>query len=177
MALSLGTNSGFVSVAPTADPAETAAGIDTRSGVTKDTSPAGAVKITQVGWWCDTATEETNFEVGLYAADGAVVPGEAGTRLYVSATNAKGTTAGWKAVTVDWNISGSTAYWIGVQVDDTVTATAIDRSSVDGSGFDTKLDTSLPDPYGGGALQDVDGMLAIYAVYAAADTSAFFLLF
>lgn len=168
MALVLGTNSGFVTVAPTTDPGGTNSSFDARSKVTKDTSPATAVKITEIGWYCDNATEEANFEVGLYAADGAVVPGEAGTLLQVSRTNAKGTNAGWKKVTVDWTISPSTPYWLGAQLDDTATLTNMNLGS-GGSGRDELTSqTTLPNPFGGGAPGDAAGMMSIYAVWEAA---------
>lgn len=169
MAVALGTNSGFVTVAPTADPAGSNFSADNRSFVTKDTSPATAGKITEIGWWCDAATEASNFEVGLYAADGATVPGEAGTRLFVAATNAKGTTSGWKTVTVDWTIAGNTAYWIGFQLDDTVTSTPTNYETTGGSGMDPITPgTSLNNPNGGGAISYGTGLLTVYAVWEAA---------
>ena len=171
MALVLGTNFGFCAVAPTADPAEAVNGAaDNAAIVQKDTSPATAAKIVEMGWWCDNATlDDVNFELGLYAADGGVVPGEAGTRLFVSATNAKGTTAGWKTAVVDWAIDPSTDYWLGLQLDDTTTATNIDTASTGGPGFDLLgTQTTLPNPFGGGAILDADGMVAIYAVWEAA---------
>ena len=168
MALVLGTNCGFVTVAPTGYPA--AGGGTTADGrkmVFKDTSPATAIKVIEMGWRTGDATEVANFEVGLYAADGA--SGEAGTRLYVDDTNAKGTTSGWKVVTgLDWGISPSTIYWLAVQLDDTATSTYINRESSGGAGYDIATDTTLTDPFGGGALSDSDGILAIYAVYEAA---------
>jgi hypothetical protein len=169
MAVVLGTSSGFVTTAPTSDPTGTGYPADANAFVSKDTSPATATKITEIGWWANTATAETNFEVGLYAADGAVVPGEAGTRLYVANTNAKGTTSGWKVVSVDWDISPSTAYWLALQVDDTVSTTEADIALTGGNGVDIKnTQTTLTDPFGGGALADADAMLAIYAVWEAA---------
>ncbi|GAH41745.1 unnamed protein product, partial [marine sediment metagenome] len=121
--LVLGTNSGFVTEAPDGDPGGFAGTIDAMSAVGKDTSPANAGKIIEIGWYCDGVSQGSNFEVGLYAADGAVVPGEAGTRLYRDPENAKGTTAGWKRVTVDWEIDPDTDYWLGLQVDNTATIT------------------------------------------------------
>lgn len=180
MALVLGTNSGFVTVAPTTDPAGSfGAQISNTSVVTKDTSPSSAIVITEVGWWCDNATEESNFELALYSADGAVVPGEAGTRLYVSSTNAKGTTSGWKKISgLTWTISGSTSYWLGLQVDTTATATNTDMSNSSGLGRDGRSSaTTLPNPYGGGALVNATGIIAIYAVYSdtmPANTGNFF---
>ena len=177
MALVLGTNSGFVTTAPTADPAAIYPAIDTRAFVSKDASPATAKRITEIGWWCDNATEEANFELGLYAADGISSPGEAGTLLHIERTNAKGTGAGWKTVAVDWAIDPSTDYWLGVQLDDTATATNINHNTAGGLGFDY-LDrrTSLPDPFGGGAFF-ADYLVAIYAVWDAgvsANTTNFF---
>lgn len=172
MALVLGTNCGFVAVAPTTDPAGSTVSVDDKSSVTRHTSPATASVITEVGWWCDNATEEANFEVGLYAADGAVVPGEAGTLLHVSRTNAKGTDAGWKSATVNWSISPSTDYWIGIQVDDTTTTTNTDRGiSGSGDGIDTRTtggsDATLVNPFGGGNLVDPIAAFSIYAVWEA----------
>jgi hypothetical protein len=169
MALAIGDNVGFCASAPAADPGGSASTIDEFSAVQKDTSPASAVKIVEIGIWIDNATEEANFEVGLYAADGGVVPGEAGTLLFSATVNAKGTTAGWKSVTVDWTIDPSTDYWLAVQVDNTATATNTDAALSGGPGFDLKSASgSLTDPFAGGAIFDTDGMVAVYAVWEAA---------
>lgn len=173
MALVIGTNCGFVTVAPTADPDGTSLTIDNLGGTCKFTSPANAAKIIEMGWYAAAATEEANFEVAVYAADGAVVPGEAGTRLHLDSTNAKGTGAGWKVVTgLDWDIDPSTAYWLTMQCDNTATATPIDIATSGGAGYDTIFVSTLPNPFGGGALQDADGIMAIYAVYETASGAA-----
>ena len=171
MSMVLGTNVGFVATAPTTSPAGTATSYDSTSSVTKHTSPSTAAKVTEVGWWCDNATEEANFEVALYAADGA--SGVAGTRLFVSATNAKGTTSGWKVVTgLNWTISPSTDYWLGLQLDNTATTTNNDWTGSGGAGNDFRTSqTTLNNPYGGGAIFDADAMDAIYAVWEAASSS------
>ncbi len=164
MAVTIGTSSGFVTTAPTADPSGSATVIDGKSQVTHDTSPIGTKKITEIGWWCDTATEEGNFEVGLYAADGS--SSEAGTLLQVSRTNAKGTTLGWKVVTgLSWTLTASTAYWLGVQLDENASITRTDSAQSGGTG-DDQLDsqTTLPDPFGGGTLDDTNGCISIYAL-------------
>jgi hypothetical protein len=166
MALVEGTTCGFVTTTPTADPGDSNFDITRNSTVSKFQSPAGASKITEIGWWCDAATEAANFELGLYAADGAVVPGEAGTRLYVAAINAKGTDAGWKKVTVDWDITGNTDYWFGLQVDTTATTTYTNYNPDNGHGRDTLYSSdSLPNPFNGGAISSETAMLAIYALY------------
>jgi hypothetical protein len=163
MALVKGTNCGFVTVAPTVDPAGTASQvIDTVSRAFRDTAPAGAIKITEIGWYCVGASEETNFEVGLYSDDsGSGVPLN---RLFVDTTNAKGTGLGWKTVTVDWEITSGTVYWLGVQVDNTANPTVIDRTASGGDAQSFMLtQTSLANPWLSGGVQAY--LYAIYAVY------------
>ncbi len=110
MAIELGVNSGFVTTAPTTNPAQSFTRIDGKAGSTKHTSPTGAIKITEIGWYCSvTIAPDANYEVGLYSDNGA---GEPNLLLDVSRTNSKGTTAGWKTVTVDWEITEETVYWL-----------------------------------------------------------------
>jgi hypothetical protein len=170
MALELGTNCGLVSSAPIDNPAEYEYVIDGRIFVMRDVIPATAVKIVEIGWWCNSASEEANFEVGLYDDDGGVVPGEAGTLLYSDTTNAKGTDAGWKRVTVDWDVIAlqSTNVWLAVQLDATASNTDTDWDYEGGSGIDTKTESSLVSPLNGGSLIDSDALFAIYAVWEAA---------
>ena len=131
MALLAGTNCGFVTEAPVADPDGGIPWVlDNTSQAVKDTSPVGATKITEIGWWCDNATPDVNFKVGLYAHD--VSLDKPAARLYVDATNAKGAGAGWKTVAVDWDIDPETIYWIAVQLDNTST-TNTDGAGVSGA--------------------------------------------
>lgn len=168
MALTLGTNVGFVTTAPTADPAGGDTTIDGSSVVVKDTSPAGAVKITEIGWYRGSGTNTANFEVALYADSS----GAAGARLYVDATNSS-SSAGWITTAVDWAITPNTAYWLAVQMDAHTGTSTIDNASSGGSGSDVRTSqSSLADPYGGGAVADADGMYAIYALYQSAPTVA-----
>lgn len=170
MALVVGTNCGFCAVAPTTDPAgASTTGTDAQACVFLGTSPPTAGRIVEIGWYASAATEAADFDVGVYAADGVVVPGEAGTLLHSAVNNAKGTTEGWKVVTgLDWAINGSTNYWLAVQCNDTATTTGIDSTTTGGPGFDrTFAATALPNPYNGGALLDTDGLIAIYVVWEA----------
>jgi hypothetical protein len=160
MAVVKGTNAGFVTVTPSADPEGVLDGAaDQRGHAVKDVSPATAGKIVEVGWWCNRATEEANWEMGLY--DHNAGADEPDNRLYVADTNAKGTDEGWKSVAVDWDISGSTTYWIAMQLDNTATATTIDRLE-DGSERRSILAgaTTLPDPWTG------TGSAWYWAIYA-----------
>jgi hypothetical protein len=157
-ALVIGTNTGFVAEAPVADPeGGSVTTIDYYWRATSDTSDATAAHISEVGWWANTATEEANFEVGLYDADENL--------LYVERTNAKGTTAGWKTVSVDWEIDPSTVYWIAVQLDDTATTTEMDYdANAWSSRRSASGQTTLPDPLEG------TPSTSYYAIYAVWDT-------
>lgn len=160
MALAIGTNVGFVTTAPTADPAGTDTTIDGSSVVVKDTSPAGAIRITEIGWYRGSGTNTANFEIALYSDDGTA----AATRIFVDATNSSAA-GGWITVTVDWPISASTAYWLGLQMDAHTGSSTVDTATSGGAGTDVRTSqTTLNDPYGGGAVADADGMYAIYAL-------------
>ena len=159
MALALGTNSGFVTVAPTADPAATGATIDGNAVVTKDTAPAGAVKITSIGWYRASGTNAANWEIALYS-DLAGVPVS---RLFVDATNSS-TSGGWLTTVVDWDITPSTPYWLALQMDAHSGSSQVDSAASGGAGSDLFAASTLADPYAGGAVADADGMYAIYAL-------------
>lgn len=160
MALALGTNSGFVTVAPTADPAGTGVTIDGSSVVTKDTSPANAVRITSIGWYRESGTNTANWEIALYSD----VAGVAVARLFVDATNSTSSN-GWLTTAVDWAISANTPYWLALQMDAHTGSSGVDSASSGGAGSDILTSqTTLADPYGGGLVADADGMYAIYAL-------------
>ena len=159
MAVVLGTNAGFVTEAPVADPEGSKRTIDNNREATKDTSSATAGKITEVGWYCPDATEESNFQIGLYAHDAG--DDKPAARLYVDDTNAKGTEAGWKTVAVNWSIDTETIYWLAITVVDTATTTYIDY--VASGRFSTYSGHTLPNPWGTSNEGTVTH--AIYAVW------------
>jgi len=160
MALVLGTNVGFVTSVPTADPAGADTTIDGSSVVVKHTSPATAYRITQIGWYRGSGTNTSNFEIALYADTSNI----AAARLYVDTTNSS-STQGWINTAVDWAISGSTNYWLAVQMDAHSGSSYIDSATSGGAGIDIRTSQStLANPYGGGAVSDADGMYAIYAL-------------
>lgn len=165
MAVVIGTNAGFVLAAPTADPSGTGTRqVDTFSRAQQDTSPATAnLIVTEIGWWCDNATEEANWEAAIYDDTGSnVIQNIVGSK---SGTNAKGTTAGWKKVNGLYiPISSSTLYWIAIQVDDTTTDTNTDYTSSGARYAYLSTATTLDDPYGT-ANYSTTGPLAIYALY------------
>lgn len=160
MALTKGTNVGFVTTAPTADPAGSDTTIDGSSVVVKHTSPTGATRITEIGWYRGSGTNTSNFEIALYADSG----GTAGARLYVDNTNSS-SSSGWITTSVDWPINPGTPYWLGLQMDAHSGSSTVDSATSGGDGIDLMTSQStLNDPYGGGAVSDADGMYAIYAL-------------
>ena len=166
-ALELGTNTGFLYAgsSPNVDPWEDLDGVDTMAWSIKDTAPVGATKVTEIGWWCDTATEAANFEVGIY--DHSVGDDNPEAKVGDFAIdNAKGTTAGWKKVTgLNIPITAGTIYWIAMQLNDTATATEI---SIEGTGTPGSKSvrkagqTALIDPWG--ADTGFEMLIGLYAV-------------
>ena len=124
------SNSGFLLIAPTDDPAGTTLQCDTYTRATKFTSPAGATGITEIGWYCDNATEEVDFEVGIYSHD---ADNNLPLDLLASVTIAKGTGAGWIKGTLSFPISENTIYWLAVQLDNTATTTNTNYTTTTGS--------------------------------------------
>jgi hypothetical protein len=161
VAIVLGTSSGFVTTAPTADPTGSSAFvIDGLSTVTKDTSPANPVRIIEIGWWRDAGTDAANWEIGLYSE----AAGVADALLEVDRTNST-TTTGWTRKTVNWSISTSTAYWLALQMDAHTGNSSVDIQSTGGVGRDAISGaTTLNNPYGGGVVANAVGMVALYAL-------------
>jgi hypothetical protein len=164
MAVEIGTNAGFVIVAPVDDPS----GLGTRqvsaySRAQQDTSPAGSdLYVDEIGWWCDNATEEANWEAAIYDDTGSnIIQNIVGTK---SGTNAKGTAAGWKRANGLYiPIPAETLLWVAIQVDETTTVTNIDYSVGGARYVYYSGATTLEDPFYG-ASYSTSGPLAIYAV-------------
>lgn len=167
MAIVIGTNAGFVTVAPTADPGNTASRvIDDRSTGFKDTSPSGSNRVTEVGVWLELdGDNNVGCEIGLYSDAGA---GEPEARLFVETglnTGSAGNNRWLKFTGLDWELSASTVYWLAIQVDASVTDTAVGNETSGGSGFASlNSQSALPADWGSSAATDADGLIAIYAL-------------
>ena len=162
MALVVGTNCGLCTSAPSADPAGSNYTIDDYGRAVRIVVGATPITITEIGFYVDNATEEANFEVGLYS-DNADVPGSL---LQSEKTNAKGTTSGWKKKTgLSWDLDASTTYWLAVQCDNTATQTSINYGSIAGQrySYNTSMAT-LPATWSASGTSD-NTMMAIYGVY------------
>ena len=166
MTIALGTSSGFVKATPSVDPVGgTTTVSDGASMTTKHTTPNSGttITVTEMGFYKDSGTTSSNFQCGIYA-DSAGVPGA---RSFVTSDAASGTTAGWKTIgSLNWTLSPNTAYHLAVQQDAHSGSSYIDGETSGGAGIDRLTSQSaLPDPFGGGALLDADGIYAIYAKY------------
>ena len=166
MTVAIGTNSGFVSSVPSADPAGTAGSTDNYAIAQKDTSPLGSYLITSMGWWCDNATEAADYELGIYSHD--ATNNRPNALLASSGAIAKGTDAGWKTGAVAWDLVSETIYWVATQLDDTLTTTLNNYTPEVGQKFDYKLgETTLPASWGSSS-GSLERAYAIYAFYGAA---------
>ena len=165
-AVVLGVSAGFVTEAPVDDPEASRVTMDDSAWALKAVAPVGAIKVVEIGWWCDDATEESNFEVGIYDHNAGDNNPEAVVGS-LSQTNAKGTNAGWKRVTgLDIPITAENTYWIAVQLDNTSTLTALDFTDSIGRMSLKSSATSLTAPWGTDSW--TPGWLGgIYAVWEA----------
>jgi len=128
MALVVGTNCGFVTTAPVDDPVAGGTSAADNNSIAQKFTTTDAITITEIGWWCDNATEAANFEVGIYSHNSGTDRPNA--LIYSSKTNAKGTTSGWKRGDgLSFDLDASTTYWIAIQCDNTSTQTNIDLST------------------------------------------------
>lgn len=158
----IGDDMGFCAAAPTSDPAGSTSNFDSKCNAVKDTTSSDFNQVTEMGWWCNNATEAADFQVGIYSHD--AVNDEPDALLQTSGDIAKGTTSGWKTSgSLTWSLSASTTYWVAAQLDNTATTTQIDK----GSGAriaDAGTQSSLPDPFGSIVEYDNSGR-CIYAEY------------
>ena len=163
MALILGTNCGFVTVAPSADPEGTNNVFDNYSISLKDTTTSANIRVTEIGYYVDGISEAADVDVGIYSDNSA---GEPHLLLFSDLNNAKGTTAGWKTVAVNWELNANTDYWIAIGCTDTATDTFANVGSSGGDGSAYKNSTpSIPADWGSSTGTDGDGTKGIYALY------------
>ena len=167
MTLVLGTNCGFVTTAPTTDPGGTNNGaMSTKANGFRVTTPAiHKIRITEMGWYVNAATNDANTQMGIYTSDGT---DENPDDLIESTGDfSKGTTEGWVKKT-DLNIilEPSTTYWICAQCDISAD-TYVDIHADATQAYNLKNDqTELPDPWDGSvwSLGYLAGFYALYEV-------------
>ena len=159
----LGVSAGFVATAPTADPGGSNNTVDFQSTAVQHDAPSTST-VTEIGWYCDNASQAANYEVGIYDDDA----GKPNNLLGSSTVNAKGTDAGWKVATgLNISITSGVTYHIVFQLDNTSSVTSGNVKSFLGDGWDvsTTNKNTLADPWGTSTNSDSDGLYAVYALY------------
>jgi len=160
MAVVLGTNAGFVTTAPTGDPAGSSFVQDSSARCHKHTCPADVDEITEIGWYQGTFDNSNTYDIGLYSHDAGSNTADA---LLYSSTGNVMTGQGWQVVTgLDWSVTPGTIYWIALQIDNTTPNVEMDYVNTGGrTGIRTSV-ISLPDPFS--SISDTDYILALYAL-------------
>lgn len=168
MALVWGNNCGFVAVAPVDDPGGTAYTADGRAWAQKADAPAGAVRVTEIGWWCDNEGGAGNYEVGIYDHD-AVNDRPLNLLAGAARINALSGAPGWQVASgLNIIIEEGVTYWIGWQIDDTDPGTNFVYSGIGYRSGYKSAQTTLPDPFGSFTAVNNTNTEAIYAVYETA---------
>jgi len=166
MGLVVGTNCGFCENSPSNDPDSNPwTNADNSAKGMKDTSPATAAKVVEIGWWCDTATEAADYEVAIFTHD--VGNNRPDALVGKSSGHAKGTGAGWKKVTgLNISIDPSTIYWISSACEDTAALTWTDIEATAGHYYCYSTNETVPDPWDPTPSAS-EYALAYYAVWEA----------
>lgn len=171
MALVKGTNCGFVSVAPSADPAATGGAIDNFGIGFKATSPAGNNNVTELGWYQPLANNDAaDYCCGIYSHDAGNNRPNALIATQSSGQSSMANTAGWYKYTgLSISLTASTTYWIAAGVENVTNQNQVDYAADAGEKYDWKFTATgaLPSPWG--ASSGTFGrLIAIFAKYVAA---------
>jgi len=175
MALEIGVSAGFVTTSPTADPNPTyQVGFSDSVQSGKFTSPSGASKITEIGFYNFNASADAqNMEFGIYEDDS--INSRPGTLLYGTSQTSISSGKGWKKITgLNIAISQSTSYWIAIQGDNNssgLQSISADSFAGEFSEYKTTSITTLPSPWGVSDGDNNDFLVAAYAVYETSSTT------
>ena len=168
MALVLGTNCGFVTVAPVADPNGSNVGGDSAARAHKCTTPAGISKITEVGWWHDDYTAGP-YQLCLYSHNAGTDLPDA--LLYSTDQANCGSAPGWEVDEVDWDVGPETVYWLALQIDG---VTGDVRYDYEATGGRASIDVAISAPQNPWVNDAIlEYILAIYGVVSEAAGGVF----
>jgi hypothetical protein len=165
MALTVGTDCGLVLTAPTGVVSTSSYyNLDGESYAFKVSTGANHITISEVGWYCRDASEESNYQIGLYSHDSST--NRAKDLLQTSGDKAKGTTSGWKVVNgLSWILEPNTTYWLAVQLDNTATSTGLPAYTITGQlSIRDWSATELENPWGS-TYSAQAAALAIYGLF------------
>jgi hypothetical protein len=140
--LIVGTNCGFVLVAPTSSPSANVVDADSFTQAGKFTAPAGSISLTEIGFYIDNTPSSGNYRVGIYANNSGA-PGA----LLASAV-ATAVVHGWNRAAVSYSITPGTIYYLAVQLDNTDVMNTLYADSITEDNPFRSGQTSLADPFG-----------------------------
>lgn len=163
MTITLGTNAGFVTTAPTGDPGGTSSQtLDGYSNAIKHTTPSGTTTVTEIGWWASVTPSSEDVEVAIYTDVAGEPVNFVGSK--VTGLSTGGTGGVWVRYTgLNISLDASTVYWIGIQVDGGTAQTDHKHS---GGQFRQKARIQLVDPFGTATVSNDD----VPTVYALVET-------
>jgi hypothetical protein len=176
MALVKGTNCGFVSAAPSADPNETGSVLDAYQVALKDTAPAGTNHVTAIGFYQSSATNgAAAYTAGIYSHDAVNTRPNTLLAAQSSGQSTAATTVGWYAYTgLTIDIVDATTYWVGIGMENVAGQNNVDTVASAGDQYNYDNVGGAPgylqDPWDGGAAAHFHSLAAIYALYASAVT-------
>lgn len=145
MAIVIGTNAGFVTVAPTADPGGQGNPVDYLARSNLYTAPAGNNKVIEMGWWMRSFPGDPgeNFQLGIYS-DNAGEPGN----LLVMEEAVLLDAPGWGTVSLDFELTPATAYWLAVVCQASTPGTDCSYVTTGANDYSIHLNTqTLPNPW------------------------------
>ena len=164
MALVLGTNCGFVTVAPTTDPEGTTANPAGFVRNFKVTTPNKNIKVTSLGYYQSSASEG-DLNLAIYEDGGADATDVVGGVQVGTLGNIE-----WKVILgLNINLTANTSYYLGWGA----TAGQYDRTNDGTTDYNSKTDATetLTDPWGtsdgGGTF--IAGVYALYEEIAEGD--------
>lgn len=172
MAVTIGTNAGFVSSAPSANPGGLGYPVNDDVVATKDTSPSGSNVVTQLGWYQSrgAGSDATSYNMGIYSHDAAnnrpnvLITTQSSGASIIDDTEAWYTYSGLNIAIV-----AATIYWIAFGIDWTGSNNNFDYGAASSGAYAVKANVGpiLPEPFGAPDASDTRAA-AIYALYEAA---------
>ena len=172
MGLTIGTNCGFVTSTPSADPNESNITLDSYAWAMKDTVPTGYTTITEIGWWynsCSYMPAANTWEACIYSDTLDEADSVVGT-IQTGASVATSLSDNWISYTgLNITVSAGSNYWIAVQVDSTPSSAYCNYDHSGGDSHKKNSMTALPSSWGSSDTE-TSYIMAIYAIVSTGAT-------
>lgn len=167
-----GTDIGFVTSVPSADPVGSSGSINIEGFAlaSEFTSPADATTVTDIGWWIDADSSghvDTDTEAGIYDDD----MDSPDVLLFSDTSLGSNPDDDWKDYSgQNWAVNGSTKYWLAIQSDGVAAGTIeCDRQTGEGGNqyYYDSSELTLPNPW-----VSASNTSKVYCIYARYTTAA-----